>query len=495
MSVVPSDIFYYGSLYDPAYDGAATLNGAIGSTSSTTFTINTPTSPFPSSGEFAVQIDSEIMWVTQGAPGNAAGTLTVIRGFGGTTAATHSNGAAVTMPAGGGIDFLSKVSFADVTAGDTVDYVSSSSSTNDAKVIIEVGGRDSAGVIQKETKTLNSQTVVTGSQAWNRLEYAKLSAGTTSSGSLTNVATSLTVTAATNFPASGNYYVQMGKEVMQVTAGQGTTTWTVSRGQLGTTATAHNSGDNIYLLPAGDVLILDHTKVISAHTAQTGSANTSGTTPALFKLQSGDGASVSVGQIIRTTGGTGPNQIRTIIATSGYGTDIVAVSRDWGTLPDNTTTYDVVNGIQLDLSPNAITECRRFLWNAAADVPGGSTRTFYQKVFAVNNNTATALTTGTVQVSANSPSLPSGATLDLATATAQNDTVAWANRQTAPGSGYGSFITQPLATAYGANSGNLANGAAPNAAGSQGITLRMTLTAGTTSYKGAATLQTQGSTV
>ena len=28
MSVIPSDVAYYGSLYDPAYDGAATLNGA-----------------------------------------------------------------------------------------------------------------------------------------------------------------------------------------------------------------------------------------------------------------------------------------------------------------------------------------------------------------------------------------------------------------------------------------------------------------------------------
>ncbi len=494
MSAIPSDVFYYGSLYDPAYDGAATLNGAIGSTTATSVPINLPTSPFPAGGEFAIQVDSEIMWVTQGAPGNAAGTLTVIRGFGGTTAATHSNAASVTMPMGGPVDFLSKVSFADVTAGDTIDGVSSSSS--DTKVKIITTGRDSTGVLKQETLTLNGTTIVTGSQAFNRILTAQLAAVTTCTNNpLTSGGTTLTVASGAALPASGNYYVQLGKEVMQVTAGQGTTSLTVSRGQLGTTATAHASGDSIYLLPLGDVAFLDHTKVITNHTAQTGSANSTGTTPALFKLQSGDGASVSVGQIIRTQGGTGPNQIRTIIATSGYGTDVVAVSRDWGTLPDNTTTYDVWNGVQLDLSPNQVTECRRFLWNAAADVPGGSTKTFYEKVFAVNNNTATALTSATVQVASNSPSLPSGATLDLATATAQNDTVTSANRQTVLGSGYGSFSTQPLATAYGANSGNLANGAAPNAAGAQGIELRLTLTAGTTSYKGAATLQTQGTTV
>ena len=73
--------------------------------------------------------------------------------------------------------------------------------------------------------------------------------------------------------------------------------------------------------------------------AQAGSANHSGTTPALFKLQSGDGAGVSAGQIIWTKSGTGANQLRQVIATEGYGTDTVAVSRDWGTVPDDTTTY------------------------------------------------------------------------------------------------------------------------------------------------------------
>ncbi len=493
MSVLPSDISYYGSLCMPAYDGAATLNGAISTTTATTLTINTPTSAFPSSGEFAIQIDSEILWVTQGAPGSAAGTLTVIRGFAGTTAATHLTAANVTMPAGAGIDFLTKVSFTDVTSGDTANYLSSSSS--DTKVQVTLTGRDTTGVIQTETRTLNGTTAVTGSQAWDRFLKAALAAGTTASGSLTSSATSLGVTSATNFPSSGNYYIQMGKEVLQVTAGQGTTTWTLARGQLGTTATAHNSGDNIYLLPAGDVAIVDGTKVINGHTAQTGSANPSGTTPAIMKLQSGDGSTVALGQVIVISSGTGAGQIRTIIATSGYGTDVVAVSRSWGTVPDNTSVYSVYNGMQLDLSPNPVTECHRFLWNAASDVPAGSTRTFYEKVYAVNNNTATAFTSATVQVASNSPSLPGSAALDLATATAPNDTVSCATRQTAPGSGYGSFVTQPAATAYGANSGNLANGAVPNAAGAQGVFLRMTLPAGTSSYKGAADLRSNGTTI
>ena len=493
MSVLPSDLSYYSAFYNPAYDGAATLNGAISSTTTTTLVINAPTAAFPASGEFAIQIDSEIMWVTQGAPGSSAGTLTVIRGFGGTTAATHSNAASVTMPIGGGPDFLRKLSFSDIgSSGDTASYVSSAS--GDTKPQITLTGRDTTGVIQSETKTLNGTTLVAGTQTWGRFEAASLAVGTTSTGSLTSGATSLTVTAATNFPSTGNYYIQMAKEVLQVTAGQGTTTWTVSRAQLGTTATAHNSGDSIYLLPVGDVAIVDSTKIISAHTAQTGSANPTGVTPALFKLQSGDGATVAVGQIIQTTGGTGPNQIRTIIATSGYGTDIVAVSRSWGTVPDNTTTYNVFDGIQLDLSPNQITDTHRVLWNAAAQAVGGSTNTFYEKAFVVNNNTSTALTSSALQVTSESPSLPGSATIGIALATSLNDTVTAVNRQTALASGYGSIITQPSSVTVTANSGTLPSGAAPNAAGALGIQFVFTLPAGVAAYNGYMNVQTSGTT-
>lgn len=495
MSVLPSDIVYYGSMYDPAFDGATTLNGAIVSTGAATFAVNIPTSPFPAAGslEFAVQVDSEIMLVTQGAPGNAAGTVTVIRGFGGTSAATHSTGAAVTMPAGGGIDFTSKVAFSDVVAGHTIDIIAAASTDVFSKLTIQ--GRDSTGVLQAETLTLNGQTAVTGAQVWDRIEAVYLAASASVASQITAGGTTLAVTGHAGYPTAGNYTIKLGKEIMTVTGGQNTNSWTVTRGVGGTTATVHQAGDPVYMVPFNDVMAFDHTKILSARTMQAGSAQSTGTTPALAKLQAGDGATVAIGQIIRTTGGTGPQQIRTIIAVTGYGTDFVAVSRDWGTLPDNTTTYDVVNGVQLDASPNQITEVRRFLWNAASDVPGGSQLLFYQKVFAVNNNTTIALTAATVQDAANTATLPGSAKLDLATATAANDTVTWANRQTVPGSGYGAFSVQPLATSYGANSGNLASGAAPNSAGSQGIVLRLTLPAGTSPYKGYADLRTMGNTI
>jgi subtilisin family serine protease len=55
---------------------------------------------------------------------------------------------------------------------------------------------------------------------------------------------SITVASAAGFPTSGNYQIKIGSEQLTVTAGQGTTTWTVTRGVNGTTAAAHpNNAD------------------------------------------------------------------------------------------------------------------------------------------------------------------------------------------------------------------------------------------------------------
>ena len=54
--------------------------------------------------------------------------------------------------------------------------------------------------------------------------------------------TSITVASAAGFPASGTYYIRIQNEVLQVTGGQGTTTWTVLRGQLGSAAATHPNG-------------------------------------------------------------------------------------------------------------------------------------------------------------------------------------------------------------------------------------------------------------
>ena len=343
---------------------------------------------------------------------------------------------------GGSVDFTRRVAFYDIAPAGNVDVISSSPSDTATKITYY--GRDSTGVIQNQTLTLDGQSWVTGSQVLERLLYASLS-GATVNGAVANPGGTAAV---------------------------------------GDVALAAHS----CVQPAGSV-----TTDTTVRTAQSGSANHSGTTPTLFKLQSGDGATVSGGQIIWTKGGTGANQLRQIIATSGYGTDVVAVSRDWGTVPDNTTSYKIFQGMLFEISPNPVTAVIRMFSTSAADAPTGSQRTYYEKVFVVNNNTGTALTGAQIEVASEMPTFPPGALLDLALTTALNDAGTIANRQTAPFSGVGAFIAQPAFVTL-PGPGNLPSGAVSNASGAQGVWLRLILPAGTGAYKGSADLRTQGTT-
>jgi len=71
---------------------------------------------------------------------------------------------------------------------------------------------------------------------------------TTRPTSTTATQTTITVASATGFPTTGTYYVRIDNEVLGVTGGQGTTTWTVTRGQLGTAAATHAAGATITAL-------------------------------------------------------------------------------------------------------------------------------------------------------------------------------------------------------------------------------------------------------
>jgi len=333
---------------------------------------------------------------------------------------------------GGAVDFSRRVAFYDITPAGSVDVISSSS--GDTATTIAYSGRDSTGAVQSQTLTLNGQSWVTGSQSLERLLCAALS-GASANGPLDDPG---------GTPAVGDVALA-----------------------------AHSC-----VLPASGV-----TTDATVRTAQAGSASHSGTTPALLTLQSGDGALVSAGQIIWTKSGTGANQLRQIVATVGYGTDIIAVNRDWGTVPDNTTTYKILQGLLFEILPNPVTAVIRTFSTSAADVLTGSQRTYYEKVFVINNNTATALTGAQIEVANETPTPPSGALLDLALTTELNDTGSVANRQTAPSSGVGGFMRQPALLSV-PSPGNLPLGPAPNAAGAQGVWLRLTLPAGTMAYKG-----------
>lgn len=71
-------------------------------------------------------------------------------------------------------------------------------------------------------------------------QFANL-AQTTLNGSITNIATTLTVTSATGFPVSGQFRIIIDSEIILVTAISGTT-FTIARGAEGTTGAAHSSG-------------------------------------------------------------------------------------------------------------------------------------------------------------------------------------------------------------------------------------------------------------
>jgi len=76
--------------------------------------------------------------------------------------------------------------------------------------------------------------------------------GSTTLGSaITASQTTIPAASASGFPASGTYRVRIDDEDMTVTGGQGTTTWTVTRGVNGTTAAAHVSGQTVSQDDAG----------------------------------------------------------------------------------------------------------------------------------------------------------------------------------------------------------------------------------------------------
>ncbi len=78
--------------------------------------------------------------------------------------------------------------------------------------------------------------------------------GTTSlAAAVDNLATTLGVASASGFPTgTGQYRIRVDDELMVVTGGAGTTTWTVTRGAEGTAAVAHASGATVrHVLTAG----------------------------------------------------------------------------------------------------------------------------------------------------------------------------------------------------------------------------------------------------
>jgi hypothetical protein len=188
------------------------------------------------------------------------------------------------------------------------------------------------------------------------------------------------------------------------------------------------------------------------------------------------------GMVIRLTGGTGSGQIREIYKYDGTG-KVAYVNRTW-TAPDGTTTFRIAEGIVFDKSPSEVTEARRLFYDALADAPGGSTKTYYDKFFIKNTHGTLALTDSTVAEISD----PSGdvtfaleTTLDGTGGNGGGN-----NRQTAPSSGIGSFDSSTK---------NVANAQSLTAGSAQGVWAKLTLAAGAAAQKTSWTVRIQGNSV
>src|ERR1019366_867566 len=149
-------------------------------------------------------------------------------------------------------------------------------------------------------------------------------------------------------------------------------------------------------------------------------------------------------------------------------------------------------GFLFEILPNPVTSIVRPFSGAAADVSGGSSRAYVEKIFCVNNNTTTALTLASIIKQVD----PAGSgVLQIALTNVLNDMGTVANRQTAVGSGITAYTSGAAPQTINVPSPqNLPSGSAPNSAGAQGIWLQLTLAAGIAAQKTSFTLRDSGTT-
>lgn len=156
---------------------------------------------------------------------------------------------------------------------------------------------------------------------------------------------------------------------------------------------------------------------------------------------------------------------------------IVLASTSAGTITITRNT----GGATIATMEPGITSVRRLFYDAAADASGGSSRSFYEKVFIKNTNGTTTLTN--TQIAENAD--PTGnITFDLESAVGGSNSVA-DRLNTAPTGMLGSFDNTTKTVP---SSGNLAAGSAI------GVWLKLTLAAGTSATKSTYTLRTTGTT-
>lgn len=141
---------------------------------------------------------------------------------------------------------------------------------------------------------------------------------------------------------------------------------------------------------------------------------------------------------------------------------------------------DAAAGDLMDIEPGVL-EVRRPFYDVAADVGGGSARTYYEKIFFWNDHATLSLTNATIAEQAD----PSGnLEFDLATGLGDTGDNGAFTRQTAPG-GY----------TFDGTTKNVANSQNHTAQAGQAVWLKLSLAAGASAAKTTYTLRESGTTV
>jgi hypothetical protein len=204
---------------------STTLAANISSTGTTSISVSDP-SKFPASGDFTIQIDSEQMLVTAG---QGTSTWKVTRGYNSTTRKTHSKNAVV------GWALSNAQSDNVIKVNSDAGFPSSGNFTiqvdNEQMTVTNVA-TDASGTVTWTVTRPGSGRATHGGQEDAYLVYG--------SGS-----TTIRVDSASGFPTSGKFTVKIDNEDLVVTGGQGTTTWTVQRGQDSTSAATHLGGAGV----------------------------------------------------------------------------------------------------------------------------------------------------------------------------------------------------------------------------------------------------------
>jgi len=121
-----------------------------------------------------------------------------------------------------------------------------------------ISGTDLTGFDLQSTKFNNAQVQGVNftnanltSANFTSANLGPISVTTTLTGSINSSQGTITVNSSSGFPSRGTFIILVGSEKMTVTAGNTTTSWTVTRGQYATSAAAQSSGTTVTLQQAG----------------------------------------------------------------------------------------------------------------------------------------------------------------------------------------------------------------------------------------------------